>query len=372
LMIRLAELQGNADEALRLRRMMEIKATDESLHELLKRIWALEDEARALQAVRDKAQSAYDALTRAVDAEKKKIDEAYDARMRAIDAERNAAQEAHQANMDAINAQLSSAQEALSIAQGTLSTIQSALSTMRGQQPVDELSRARASRSLSQMAASGRLPEQEALEKILAVLLRTEEQDFQTEAEYLKQQQATTANLLKLEKAGLREVDQAEQAVSRLDQMIEDATRRHQDHMDALDDQQRTADEWRDAELERLDGILSEARKRLDALLGIDTTLLSIEEAMRRFFDSLPEEAAGGAMVTEPLSGANQPQVDEMAALRAEVVLLRKDLAAIHTAQVVPLKGIEDRLRAWDGDGLPGPRDSSGSDSETVVLLRAG
>lgn len=47
LQIRLLEAQGKSEEALALARQMELEATDESLRELLKQIWALEDAAKA-------------------------------------------------------------------------------------------------------------------------------------------------------------------------------------------------------------------------------------------------------------------------------------------------------------------------------------
>ena len=50
--------------------------------------------------------------------------------------------------------------------------------------------------------------------------------------------------------------------------------------------------------------------------------------------------------------------------LRAEIIELRNTIASVGTAQITPLKSIDDRLRKFDTDGLPPGRDD-------VVLLRA-
>jgi hypothetical protein len=393
--IRLAELEGRSEDALRMRREMEIEATDESLRELLMRIYALEDEARALKAIQDAANDAYQALERAVNEEKRLVNEQYQARVEAINAEREAQQQAHQAHLDAIGAQREAAQEALAEAQSALSSTQSALDGIRGQQPVDEISRARAAKDLSRWAASGKLPEQEQLDRTLSTLGRTQEVDFQTEEQFKAAQGTTYANLLKLEKAGLQQVSWAEQTVDRLDLQIEAENLRFEAQMAALDAQIEAVEDWRDQELERLDAILEDAKAQLDLLMGIDNSLLSIDEAMKRFLDSLQANYDGkgrwyglmpgddtatdfdnGALLRDSeQTAAQQQQAEETAALRAEVVLLRKDLAAIHTAQVVPLKSIDDRLKKIDLDGPAYIRNTTATGTEadqTVVVLRAG
>jgi hypothetical protein len=59
-----------------------------------------------------------------------------------------------------------------------------------------------------------------------------------------------------------------------------------------------------------------------------------------------------------------QVQTAEIKGLREELAMLRKDMAAAQTAQVAPLKSLDDRTRKWDLDGLPPGRDD-------VTVLRA-
>jgi hypothetical protein len=377
LMIRLAEAQGRSEDALRMRRDAELASASETNRAILLRIYALEDEARALEAVRAAASNAFSALERSVQAEKARISETADAQLAAIQAQKEAQQAAHKAALDALNLQQRAAQEALSAAQAALGSIQSALSSLRNERPPDLIERARAARELSQWAALGVVPDKERLDRTLEALAKTDANEFASQADYLAAQGQTYANLLKLEKAGLRQVDWAEATVQRLDTQIEQAAQRAEAQQLALDAAAAATQAWRDAELARLDGVLESAKAQLDALMGIDTTLLSVEDALQQFLTAVSGELSGQSQPPEPPPvlfqqlEAQQEQTDQTIALREELVLLRKDLAAIHTAQVIPLKALEDRLRKWDLDGTPPVRDD-GTTPQQVVVLRAG
>jgi len=76
--------------------------------------------------------------------------------------------------------------------------------------------------------------------------------------------------------------------------------------------------------------------------------------------------AASQAYVVGDIAAAANATTTEVIALRQEIVVLRQDLAAVATAQVVPLKAIDERLRKWDLDGMP-----SSADTGTETALRA-
>jgi TP901 family phage tail tape measure protein len=398
LTIRLLELQGNSEAALALRRQQELDATQPGLHALLLRIYALEDEERALQALQDSANNAYATLERAVAAEREAIDASYQAQIDAIDAQRAATQNAydaqreamqgaHDAQMEAYQAQRDAAQEALSGAQAALSSIQSAISALEGQQDVSATAYAQAQADLSRYAKTGRLPEQDQLDRTLKTLGSIDQSDYASEVDYLAARGTTYANLLKLEKGAELQVDWAEATVNRLDDQIEIAQKQydaqmvlmqaqHDALMDQYDVQAEAATEWRDAEMARLDMILGDAKAQLDVLMGIDTTLLSVEDALAQFLAEVsqtppPAPPPGIETTQAAVSEQTAEQTAEIVALRAEIVLLRKDMAAIATAQVVPLKSLDDRMTKWDIDGIPPTR--GGEDTEqTVVVLKAG
>jgi len=342
----------------------------------------------------DRAQAAYDALAKSVDAQRTSITAAYQARITALSAERQAIQQAGQERLKALSAERQAAQTALSAAQSALSSIQSAIASLRGAIGVDEFSRVRAQRQLASWAASGALPSQEELSKVLPSATAINPADFATEAAYRLSQGATLANLLKLEQSGIKQVSVAEQTLSALDaqtQAIQDA---NQAQLDALQNQLDASAAWRDQQLARLDQLLATAKQQLDQALGQDTTTLSLAEALQAFntaLAALDQQATplalatlgdrlslsvadtGASLSTELASQATQQalatsqQREDLTALRAEIATLRADLAAIATQQLIPLKSVDDRLRRWDVEGLPGSVDSGTG----VTVLRA-
>jgi hypothetical protein len=122
--------------------------------------------------------------------------------------------------------------------------------------------------------------------------------------------------------------------------------------MDAFQAQRDQADAWRDAQLAAMEAQLK-AMGILAGLLG----------------DRLPMPLPTPLPTPPPPPADHQKlsdaQIAEIKALREELALLRKDMAAVGTAQVVPLSSLDERLRKWDLDGLPPGRDN-------VILLRAG
>ena len=342
----------------------------------------------------DRAQAAYDALAKSVDAQRTSITAAYQARITALSAERQAIQQAGQERLKALAAERQAAQTALSAAQSALSSIQSAIASLRGAIGVDEFSRVRAQRQLASWAASGALPSQEELSKVLPSATAINPADFATEAAYRLSQGATLANLLKLEQSGIKQVSVAEQTLSALDaqtQAIQDA---NQAQLDALQNQLDASAAWRDQQLARLDQLLATAKQQLDQALGQDTTTLSLAEALQAFntaLAALDQQATplalatlgdrlslsvadtGASLSTELASQATQQalatsqQREDLTALRAEIATLRADLAAIATQQLIPLKSVDDRLRRWDVEGLSGSVDSGTG----VTVLRA-
>jgi hypothetical protein len=298
----------------------------------------------------------------------KAIDDEYNAKIAAIDAAQKAQQAAHQAAIDALNKQRDAAQEALNVAQGLLSTIQSALDGMRGQQEYDELSHARAAKQLAAWAKENTLPDVDKLSKVLDILAKADKQDYATEADYRYAQAQTFANLLALEAKAVKEVNWAEKQLKAIEDQVAALNKMNDSIMEGFQAQRDQANAWRDAQLAAMEAQLK-AMAALASVLG----------------GARPGPIPG----TPPIPGAppipgtpippptplpppadnyqklNEAQIAEIKALREEMGLLRKDMAAIGTAQVVPLSSMDERMRKWDSDGLPPGR-------ENVILLRAG
>jgi len=313
--------------------------------------------------------------------------------------------------MDALGMQRDAAQEALSAAEAGLSSIQSALGAFRDEAPRTEMERLRALRQLGAWATAGSLPDKERLDRAITGATNLNAQDFASEASYRAAQGNAYSALLALEKVGVKQVSDAERQIAAIELASELAQAAYEKQLKALDEQadraahwqeaqlaildrqQESADAWRDAELARLekeaaaaeawreenlaaiDDLLELAEKQLAILNGTYEETKSLADAIKDFNAALVN--AGGKPVASDQAGRDAllpPMTDlvaastatttEVVALRQEIVTLRRDLADVATAQVVPLKAIDERLRKWDLDGLPG-------DSTTETALRA-
>ena len=147
--------------------------------------------------------------------------------------------------------------------------------------------------------------------------------------------------------------------------------------MARLEAEAEAAETWREENLAAIDAMLALAAKQIAILEGTYVETKSLAEALKDFNAALID--AGGKPLSPTQAGldallppmtelvaASTATTDEVVALRQEIVTLRRDLAEVSTAQVVPLKAIDERLRKWDLDGLPG-----GTDSTSETALRA-
>jgi hypothetical protein len=257
--------------------------------------------------------------------------------------------------MDRLNKQRDAAQEALSLAEGLLSTIQSALDGIRGQQEFDELTHARAAKQLAAWAKANTLPDVDKLSRVLDILAKADKQEFATAQEYRLAQAATYANLLALEAKAEKQVNWAEKQVQAIESQIErlnDFNDRTQANLAA---QREQAAAWRDAQLAGM-------AAQLQALIDLPANLASLAAVVPEPATA-PQFTLPSALV-EGYRQSSEAQTAEIKGLREELAMLRKDMAATATAQVAPLKSLDDRTRKWDLDGMPAGRDD-------VTVLRA-
>ena len=397
LQIRLATAKGDTAEALRLQREQELKtALDDTNRAILKEIYAHEDYKRALEAANAAMDSAYAALERAVGAERDRIEDAYQARIDAIEAEREALSEAHEARQksiederEAINKQNEELQDALSKVDGILSSIQSALDSIRGEIKESEIAMDRARRQLHAWAVSNTLPEQDAFDRTMQSINKDDRNNYASELEYTAKQQGVYADLLAMEKNGLRQqsaaekqLDAAEKQLEALDAQSKQLDEQYQAEMERLDEQAKVAGEWRDAELKVLDDILKDAKDAMDIARGIDISVKSIDQAlldfnadMRKYLElkslgptgSPQPQLAATDIDTFAETAAEQTAV--ISELKAEVAAMRKEMVAAGVSQAVTLRSVDDRMAKWDLDGSPPWRDDGTGQSATILKV---
>lgn len=356
--------------------------------------------ARAISAERDKVNATYQARIDALNGERESINAAYSARVSALNAERDAISQAGEARLAALATEREAAQEALSAARSSLSSIQSAIASLRGNMELDELARARAQRQLAEWAKRGILPDSDALAKVIPAATTINPADFATEAAYRASQGNTMSSLKALEKLGLDRVSVAERTLNAIEAQTEriqastqaqlDAVQRQIDsaatwrdqQLAAIEEQMAAAEQWRASELERLDALLEIAKQELDAALGKEEVNLSLPDAIKAFNDAIlaidPERTPialatidttlqdTSTKIEAAITQQSVQNSNNILLLRTEIVALRNDLAASGTAQVSALKSLDDRLKKWDLDGVP-----PGRDAVDVILTRA-
>ncbi len=153
------------------------------------------------------------------------------------------------------------------MAQGLLSTIQSALDGMRGQQEYDELSHARAAKQLAAWAKENTLPDVDKLSKVLDILAKADKQDYATEADYRYAQAQTFANLLALEAKAVKEVNWAEKQLKAIEDQVAALNKMNDSIMEGFQAQRDQANAWRDAQLAAMEAQLK-AMAALASVLG--------------------------------------------------------------------------------------------------------
>lgn len=358
---------------------------------------------QSIQKEKDAIDKMYNASREALENEKTMIDATYRQRMDAIADERDALQQAHNAAIDSYNSQREGAEEVYSAASSSLDSIRSAIDSLQGAEEVTAMDRARALRQLRGWAASGTLPDQEKLDKVLQDAIAIDKNDYATEAQYKAARSGTLSTLKALEKLADQQVSDAQRTIDAIEAGTDAATAAYEAQLDALDKAQESAEAWRKQELARidqemqalddwrenqiatLDATLEEARKQVSIALGTWMETISVKAALDELNKLLLKQGATPVPLPptttsppmfqssgdlfpplESLSVAAQATNAETVALKAEIVALRKDLALAGTAQVSALKSVDDRLRKWDLDGLPPGRDDDGA-----VLVRA-
>jgi DNA repair exonuclease SbcCD ATPase subunit len=368
-----------------MRRAQELDAVDESNQAMLLRIYALEDEAAALDDLRQAADDAYATLQRSVDAQKEAIAASYDAQVKALDAQQKAAQEAHEAQMDALQAQRDAAAESLQEIESLLSTIQSAIDGFK-LEGIDEGAKA-FSESMAELQRMARSPmpiNQDALDSAVGGLSGFSPDDYATRAEYEADYYATMSAMDDIEKRLGAQKTIEEQMLDSLDAQIDAADAQYEAQMAAFDAQREALDAWRDDQREALDAMLEEAREQLDVLNGINTTIISVEEALIQFAGAVGAYNAANAAVNdaslvqlersagmleqiaEPGGTVHVPADPNLAQDTSEIAdLLRRILESSQslesqgTEQTFHVRDSASTLKRWDMGGLPNERDSA-------------
>lgn len=319
---RIAELTENTVEAARVlaaQRAIELSKMDESLRPLQERVWVLEDESAAADKAAEKAKEAadklkevYDALvgladtafgrlSKSVEAEKENINKSYDA---AIDAARKAADAAK----ESANMQLEAAQKQRDAISNVLSMLDNALSSTEVDSPaLTKARRAEAQAYLQtasiQAKSGGSVANLGGLENALAMIAKPSEELFATFEDYARDQAAAENAIANLRNTAQTQLSAAELTIKGINDTIDAIEKSATDTIAKLEEQ-------RQQELENMDKILENAQAQLDALRGIDNSILTLSQAMTQFASTVAAAKVyansymGGSTGTTPAPGS--------------------------------------------------------------------
>lgn len=225
----------------------------------------LEQRAAEAQAAAEAAARAQaELLANTANAAKSAASGAISALSKAIDAEKSAVTSAYQSQADAIEAAMDRAADAVSNMRSVAETLRSTVNGLRLEsEQYSAQSRRNAQTLIGQtLSSGGRVQMTAQLEKALDTVSQSSEDLFGSFEDYARDYWQTYVAIESLADKAEDQLTAEERTVKALEGQLDQAQRFHA------------------AELERLDGMVDGAQAQLDALLGINTGVLSVEAAL--------------------------------------------------------------------------------------------
>jgi tape measure domain-containing protein len=229
----------------------------------------LTDQARATQAQIWAATAASDAIaTIKTNASNLLggVDSAFGVLQKVVSAQKDAATKAHDAEVKAIQLRIDGQTKLVESLKPLSDSLRSTLDSMKliGSDTQDRAeAQAQIKAALAIAKAGGPLPDADTLKKSLGIVATDASAQFATFADYQRDFYSTQND------------------IASLGDLSDDAVSLAQKSLDTLNAQKDALDAAYSAEIARLDGVLSAAQTQIDVLKGIDTTALSIAQALQ-------------------------------------------------------------------------------------------
>jgi len=269
--IQLMQLTGDAAGALAAQRADELAAMDPSNRARQQLIYQLQDEAAAAAAaakaladnetaLRGFVSAAMSGVTRAINAQKSAVQAAYEETMAAL-----------QLRIDGVSDSVARLSDLSSVLRGGLDSM-----SMAGMEDANRANaQAQIEAALAIARAGGALPTADSIRDAVSMASQTSTDGFASFLDYQRDFVRTSAALSEL--AGLA------------DGQLTDA----QKQLKALDDQSTMLKDANAAELARLDAMLLAAQAQVDAINGVDNSVLSVAAAIAMLNASIAGLKAG-------------------------------------------------------------------------------
>lgn len=254
-------------------RALELDSLDESNKALLSRIFLLKD----IETAEGVASDSLGKLRVAIDDQISGINDTYDTQIDAL-------KDADKAEKDRIETLRDTTEQTISDISSLRDLLSTGIEATRSTQAFAVEARiAQARRTISQAlegARAGDLPGAEDLEGAISALSDVSSDQFSSAAEMAVAQAITANELKELDKLAGNQLTTEEETLQTL--INSDANRKteHQDDIDLLKSQ-------RDEEIAAAESILTQNEDQLNALLGIDTSVLSVADAIAELTTSM-------------------------------------------------------------------------------------
>jgi hypothetical protein len=298
----LADLTNNSVEKQRVvtaQRQMELDSMDASLRPLQERVWALQDEADAATKAKQASQDLLDSLLKQADSDYSRLSDAVSAQKTAIEDAYNVQKDSIQSAADVAKkdaqGRLKVAQDYLNAIQHVTSSIQNAIkSTIVHSTQLDYSRRLAAQKYLTNLSSSGAdLTKAGGLDDALANVSQVSTKMFATELDFMRDQARTKQILETLGQSSKTQEDYTQLQIDGINATIAAIDSGTAAQLAALDAKYKS-------DIAEQDKILNDAKQRNDLLKGINSSVLSVRDALVAFNNSATIAQAQQAVVNAP------------------------------------------------------------------------
>jgi phage-related minor tail protein len=219
---------------------------------------AMQDVGEALAEAQLKAQQVAAALL-------SDVDNSFSVLQNVVDREKSARAEAHELEMVAINARIEAVSASISKIKSLSDSLHSTLDQLRapGMEAADRLSaQAQIKSALVIAKAGGPLPDADSLKNALGIATQDASNQFSSFTDYQRDFYATASD------------------IAALGDVTDSALDVQQEQLDVLEAQRDVAEAAYKAEIDRLDSLVQSAQLQIDAVKGVDTSVLSLGQAL--------------------------------------------------------------------------------------------
>ena len=259
LLIQIMELEGNTTGALAARRKIELDAMDASLRPLQMRVYALQDEASAATKAKEailKVKDAYaSAVTSNLELAKNNLTEAFNT-------EKTAQVQSYAYSIEALNKKLTIAQKVVSELESGFNTLRSALERMHLENSTQDVAEFNAaSKRLAgvlNQARAGDMSGVKGIDNTLTTLTSISAKSYSSQQEYQSAYWKTYYQISELSTITGYQLNKSQNAVELLQKQIDNTQAASETYVIEMD-------------------------KQLNALLSINTGVLSLSEAIRQW-----------------------------------------------------------------------------------------